>query len=83
MTALKPKPTPLKFEAAYGVPRKEVASGQVKLVRCGEGRGEIRPIEAEYLEPEIHNLMEIRRIYGIPGRLLPPDSSIGEKSERN
>jgi hypothetical protein len=42
-----------------GVPRQEVASGQVKLVRCGEGRGEIRPIEAEYLEPELHNLMEI------------------------
>ena len=50
---------PLKFEAAYGVPRQEVASGRVKLVRCGEGRGEIRPIEAKYLEPEIHNLMRV------------------------
>ena len=50
---------PTEFEAAYGVPRQEVASGQVKLVRCGEGRGEIRPIEAKYLEPEVHNLMEI------------------------
>ena len=51
---------PTDFKKAYGVPRKAVASGQVKLVRCGEGRGEIRPIEAEYLEPEIHSLMEVR-----------------------
>ncbi len=50
---------PTDFKKAYGVPRKAVASGQVKLVRCGEGRGEIRPIEAKYLEPEIHSLMEI------------------------
>ena len=50
---------PSDFESEYGVPRKEVASGQVKLVRCGENYGEIRPIEAEYLEPEVHSLMEV------------------------
>jgi len=47
------------FEITYGVPRKKVESGKVKLVKCGKGRGEIRPIEAKYLEPEIHSLMEI------------------------
>jgi hypothetical protein len=47
------------FRDAYGVQRKEVESGKVKLVLCGEGRGEMRPIEAEYLEPEVHSLMEI------------------------
>ncbi len=47
------------FELQYGVPREKVASGEVKLVLCGEGRGEIRPIESEYLEPEVHSLMEI------------------------
>ncbi|MBE0537911.1 MAG: N-6 DNA methylase [Phycisphaerae bacterium] len=47
------------FQKEYGVPRKDVEGGRVKLVRCGEGRGEIRPIEAEYLEPELHSLMEI------------------------
>ncbi len=52
-------PDPTDFKKVFGVPRKSVESGQVKLVRCGEGRGEIRPIEAEYLEPELHNLMEI------------------------
>jgi len=48
------------FEEIFGVPRKDVASGRVRLVRCGAGRGEIHPIEAEYLEPEVHSLMEIK-----------------------
>jgi hypothetical protein len=51
---------PKDFKATYGVSRKAVESGKVKLVCCGEGRGEIRPIEAEYLEPEVHSLMEIK-----------------------
>jgi hypothetical protein len=50
---------PEEFEVDYGVPRKEVKSGKVKLVKCGKGRGEIRPIESRYLEPEVHSLMEI------------------------
>ncbi|HQQ00143.1 MAG TPA: N-6 DNA methylase [bacterium] len=48
------------FEIAYGVPRRSVQSGKVKLVRCGEGRGRILPIESKYLEPEIHSLMEVK-----------------------
>jgi len=54
-------PDPADFKITYGVPRKAVESGQVKLVRCGEGRGEIRPIEAKYLEPEVHNLMQVNK----------------------
>ncbi len=50
---------PIDFEATYGVPRREVESGKVKLVQCGKGYGEIRPIEAEYLEPEVHTIMDI------------------------
>lgn len=50
---------PNDFKKTYGVPRKDVASGQVKLVRCGKDRGETRPIEAIYLQPEVHSLMEI------------------------
>ncbi len=57
---------PTDFRITYGVPRKAVESGQVKLVRCGEGRGEIRPIEARYLEPEVHNLMQVNRFYVDP-----------------
>ncbi len=52
---------PETFLITYGVPRCDVASGQLKLVKCGEGRGEIRPIEAQYLEPEVHSLMEVDR----------------------
>ncbi|MBW2069587.1 MAG: SAM-dependent DNA methyltransferase, partial [Deltaproteobacteria bacterium] len=47
------------FEDTFGVPRKKVESGKVKLVFCGEDYSEIRPIEAKYLEPEVHSLMEI------------------------
>ncbi|MCL4874806.1 N-6 DNA methylase [bacterium] len=54
-------PAALEFEEALGVPRKKVADGTVRMVECGEGRGEIKPLEAEYLEPEVHSLMEISR----------------------
>lgn len=52
-------PDPDEFQAQYGATRKEVKSGKVKIVKCGEGRGELMPIEAKYLEPEIHSLMNI------------------------
>ena len=47
------------FKQAYGVPRKKIENGLVKLVACGEGYSEIKPIESKYLEPEVHSLMEI------------------------
>jgi hypothetical protein len=50
---------PWPFELQYGVAREKVASGEVRLVLCGEGRGEIKAIESGYLEPEVHSLMEI------------------------
>jgi len=50
---------PEEFKQQYGVSRKEVESNAIKLVRCGNGRGEIRPIESRYLEPEVHSLMEV------------------------
>ena len=52
-------PSAMGFLTAYGIPRELVSSDKVKMVRCGEGRGEIRPIEVEYLEPEVHSLMEV------------------------
>ncbi len=48
------------FRQEFGIDRECVESGEVKLVKCGEGYGEIRPIEARYLEPEIHSLMEVK-----------------------
>jgi methylase of polypeptide subunit release factors len=50
---------PEEFKQQYGVSRKEVETNAVKLVRCGDGRGEVRPIESCYLEPEVHSLMEV------------------------
>ena len=55
------------FRNTYGVPRKKVADGSVKLVSCGKGWGEIRPIEAKYLVPEVHSLMDINGFTVAPG----------------
>jgi hypothetical protein len=49
----------VEFKKIYGIPRDKIESGQVKLVLCGEGRNQIRPIESNYLEPEIHSLDEV------------------------
>ena len=57
--AMEAEKDPKEFRQAYGVPREVVEAGNVRLVRCGEERGEIRPIEAEFLEPEVHSLMEV------------------------
>lgn len=59
-------PTAQEFEEALGVPRKKVADSKVRMVECGEGRGEVKPLEAEYLEPEVHSLMEIKRFTVLP-----------------
>ena len=40
--------------------RERVESGEIKLARCGEGYGQIRPIESKYFEPEVHSLMEVK-----------------------
>jgi hypothetical protein len=39
--------------------RAEVQSGQVRLVKAGDGT--IHPVEAEYLKPELHSMMSIQR----------------------
>jgi hypothetical protein len=57
--ALKIHEHPAQFRNAYDVPREVVEAGDVRLVRCGEERGEIRPLEAKFLEPEVHSLMEV------------------------
>jgi hypothetical protein len=44
---------------AGGAPRKEVASGKLKIVEAGDGS--IHPIEAKYLAPEVHSLMKVDR----------------------
>ena len=58
---------PEEFKQQYGVSRKEVESNAIKLARCGDGRGEIRPIESCYLEPEVHSILEIDTFRILPG----------------
>lgn len=44
---------------AGGAPRKDAASGKLKIVEAGDGS--IHPIEAKYLAPEVHSLMKVDR----------------------
>jgi methylase of polypeptide subunit release factors len=48
---------PSSFETHYGVAREQVSSGRIKLVMTGTG--EVHPIEAQYLVPIVHSLMDI------------------------
>lgn len=48
------------FRQEFGVRREDVESEEIRLVRCGESYGEIRSLEAKYLEPEVHSLMEVK-----------------------
>ena len=64
--ALTAKPDARDFQITYGADRAEVASGTVRIVACGDGFSERRPIEAIYLEPEVHNLKDITRLVVTP-----------------
>ncbi len=46
-------------ENAGGAPRKDVASGKLKIIEAGDGS--VHPIEARYLAPEVHSLMKVDR----------------------
>jgi hypothetical protein len=41
--------------------RSEVESGKVRLVKTGGGDETVHPVEAEYLVPEVHSLMNVSR----------------------
>ncbi|MDH6147053.1 MULTISPECIES: HsdM family class I SAM-dependent methyltransferase [Paraburkholderia] len=51
---------PVAFEHEYGVARSKVSDGTIKLVLAGEKRGELKAVESQYLEPEVHSLMEVK-----------------------
>jgi len=50
---------PEMFEHEFGVPRKRVEAGEIRLVMAGEKRGQLHAVESEYLEPEVHSLMDV------------------------
>jgi hypothetical protein len=47
------------FAMEFGVARKDVASGKVRIVRCGKGGEEVKAVESAYLEPEVHSNKEL------------------------
>lgn len=47
------------FKKLTGVTRSEVESGTILIVK--DGAGTIHPIEAKYLQPEVHSLMKVDR----------------------
>jgi type I restriction-modification system DNA methylase subunit len=47
--------------------RKEVESGEVVIVKCGDGT--LHPIEREFVRPEVHSLMEVDRPVVTPDQL--------------
>jgi hypothetical protein len=50
--------TETEFRRKYGISKRETKRVRV----CRAGDGSVHPIEAEYLEPEVHSLMEIDSI---------------------
>ena len=53
-------PDPKEFKRrSNGADHKDVASGKIKIAKAGDGS--VHPIEAKYLRPEVHSLMEIDR----------------------
>lgn len=53
------EPNPRKFKARFGVPASQVKAGKIRLVACGEGRGEIKPIERKFLRPLVRTPLEV------------------------
>ncbi len=44
---------------AGGAPRRDVASGKLKIIQAGDGS--VHPIEARHVAPELHSLMKVDR----------------------
>lgn len=44
---------------AGGAPRKDVASGKLRIIQAGDGS--VHPIEAKHVAPEVHSLMKVDR----------------------
>jgi hypothetical protein len=57
--ALSQCPSDRDFKKRFGVERGPVASGEIKIVKAGDGS--VHPIEAEYVAPEVHSLMKLDR----------------------
>jgi hypothetical protein len=78
--ALANEPGPRAFKDRYGVARSRVESGEVKIVEAGDGS--VWPIEAQFLEPEVHSTMEIESLVVSPDKLKRLILLVSEPKER-
>lgn len=58
--ALESEPSPSGFKDHYGASRASVLSEHVRIVKAGDGT--VWPIEAEFLEREVHSLMQVKSV---------------------
>ena len=65
--ALKRHADPAEFEAEHRASRADVEAGRVRIVKCGEKRGELRPLEFSVLQPVVHNLKDVKHYDVRPG----------------
>ena len=73
------------FREQTGVSRSDVESGQLRILKAGDGS--LHPIEARYVRPEVHNLMRVTRPVVLPGDadrvVLLVGEDAGNKSATN
>ena len=50
---------PQEFKRAYGVERRAVAQGRLRILKAGDGS--VHAIESKFLAPEVHSLMKVDR----------------------
>lgn len=62
---LEQEPTESKFRNRYGISRRQ--TNRIRIVRAGDGS--VHTLEAQYLEPEVHSLMEIDSVEIDPANL--------------
>jgi hypothetical protein len=62
------------------VARSRAESGEIKIVEAGDGS--LWPIEAQFLEPEVHSTMEIESLVVSPDKLKRLILLVSEPKER-
>ena len=68
------------FREQTGVSRNNVESGQLRILKAGDGS--LHPIEARYVSPEIHSLMKVTRPVVRPGDVDRVVLLVGEDDDK-
>ena len=68
------------FREQTGVSRGNVESGQLRILKAGDGS--LHPIEARYVSPEVHSLMKVKRPVVRPGDVDRVVLLVGEDDDK-